>query len=141
MAREVNSKDGRRWTVESRINWSQSESEDQFEHDMAAGHVSGIIILALILTLVLFVVFWTPPGVVIPSWLVLLFLLLPMLMLMGWVTGRKWTIVAKTVGEDECWQGTTHGMMTTRHDTRQVVKNLEERSNPDDGSGLLRQVT
>ena len=75
----VKGADGRNWTVQSRINWSQPATAEQFEHDMAAGYVSGIAILGFVVALVLFILFWTPAGVVVPSWLVLLFLLMLLL--------------------------------------------------------------
>ncbi|MGH8965094.1 MAG: DUF983 domain-containing protein, partial [Actinomycetes bacterium] len=96
--------------------------------------------------IVLFVLFWTPAGVVVPSWLVLLFLLLLMLLPMQWALRRPWTIVAKTLPEPvetaaEHWVGTVHGVVAARQDTRQVVQSLKMRAIPDDGTGPLRQVT
>ncbi|HKR49311.1 MAG TPA: DUF983 domain-containing protein [Pseudonocardiaceae bacterium] len=145
MARIVQGPDDRVWEVHSRINWSQPATEDEFEHDMAAGYVSGIAMLVVIVALILFVVFWTPSGVFVPSWLVLLFLLLLMVLPMQWAMRRPWTIVARTAEtvatSGEHWEGTTHGVREARYETRQVVRNLKQRSNPDDGTGLLRQVT
>lgn len=145
MARKsLRGSDGRDWEVQSRINWSQPATEDQFEHDMAAGYVSGIAILVVIVALVLFVIFWTPAGVFVPSWLVLLFLLLMMVVPMQWAMKRPWTIIARTdepvATAGEQWIGTTHGVREARYETRQVIRNLRQRSNPDDGTGLLRQV-
>lgn len=146
MTRVVQGDDGRRWTVQSRINWSQPAAEEQFEHDMATGYVSGIAILGVIVALVLFVLFWTPAAVFVPSWLVLLFLLLLLLPLLQWALRRPWTIVAKTLSEPvdtaaEHWVGTAPGMVAARQETRLIVQRLKsQRAMPDDGSGLLREV-
>jgi hypothetical protein len=144
MTRVVRGRDERIWTVKSSINWSQPATVEEFEHDMAAGYVSGIAMLVVVVALALFVLFWTPAGVVVPSWLVLLFLLLLMVAPMQWMLKRSWTIVAhtpetaETAGEH--WVGTAHGMMTARQDTRLVVQSLEMRSIPDDGTGPLQKV-
>lgn len=145
MARKsLQGSDGRGWEVHSWINWSQPATEDEFDHDMAAGYVSGIVMLVVIVALVLFVVFWTPSGVFVPSWLVLLFLLLLMVLPMQWAMRRPWTIEARTddsvATSGERWVGTIHGVREARYETRQVIRNLRQRSNPDDGTGLLRQV-
>ncbi|MGH3802481.1 MAG: DUF983 domain-containing protein [Pseudonocardiaceae bacterium] len=144
MTRDVQGADGRRWTVQSRINWSQPATAEQFEHDMAGGYVSGIAMLVVVVTLVLFVLFWTPTGAVEP-WLVLLFLLVLMLLPMGWAIRRPWTIEAKTLPEPvgtaaEHWEGTVHGVLAARQEARQVVQSLKNRAIPDDGTGLLREV-
>jgi hypothetical protein len=145
MTRVVRGKDERIWTVKSSINWSQPATAEQFEHDMAAGYVSGLAMLVVVVAMVLFVLFWTPAGVVVPSWLVLLFLLLLMVLPMQWMLKRSWTIMAETPATAETagehWVGTVHGMMTARQDTRLVVQSLESRSIPDDGTGPLQQVT
>lgn len=145
MTRTVQGADGRNWTVQSRINWHQPATEEHFEHDMAAGYVSGIAMLGVIVALVLFVLYWTPSGVIVPSWLMLLIPLLLMLLSMQWAMRRPWTIEAETPDPIETagehWSGTALGVMAARQDTRQVVQNLKTRAIPDDGTGLLRQVT
>lgn len=144
MMREVQSPDGRIWTVQSTIQWSQSEGE-RFENDMAAGYVSGIAMLGVLLVLVLFVVFSTPPGVVVPSWLVLSLLLLLMVLPIYWAWRRPWIIEARTEGpvdtSSEHWRGTAYGIGAARQDTHRVIHSLSVRTSPDDGSGLLQQVT
>jgi hypothetical protein len=145
MTRFVRGKDERIWTVQSRINWSQPATAEQFEHDMAAGYVSGVAMLVVVVALVLFVLVWTPAGVVMPPWLVLSLLLVLMVAAMQWMLKRPWTIVADTprTGEKESehWVGTAHGMMAARQDTRQVVQNLEKGAMPDDGTGPLQKIT
>ncbi|MGH3872560.1 MAG: DUF983 domain-containing protein [Pseudonocardiaceae bacterium] len=145
MMRVVRDADGRSWTVHSRINWSAPATEEQFEHDVAAGYVAGIVILVIIVTLVLFVLIWTPAGVAGLSWLALLLLLVLMLLPMQWALRRPWTITAKTPEPVETagehWVGTVLGAMAARQDARQVIQSLKRRSSPDNGTGPLRQVT
>jgi len=71
--------DRRVWVVRSRISWTRPALADQFEHDLAAGYVSGVAMLGVLTVLVLFVVFWTPTDVVIPAWLLMLLLLVLLL--------------------------------------------------------------
>ena len=145
MRRMVRGADGRSWTVQSRINWHQPATAEQFEHDMAAGYVSGIAMFGVVVVLSLFVLWWTPTGVVVPSWLVLLLLLVLMVLPVQWALRRPWTIVARTPEPadtaGEHWVGTVHGLTAARQDTRGVVHSLKERAIPDDGTGMLRQVT
>ncbi|HEV7450164.1 MAG TPA: DUF983 domain-containing protein [Pseudonocardiaceae bacterium] len=146
MTRVVRSPDGRSWTVQSTIHWAPAQ-EEQFENDMAAGYVSGIAMLGVIVVLTLFVVFWTPPGVwsAVPSWLLLLLLLVLMILPIQWAVRRPWTIEAKTAEpietSGEHWRGLVHGAVTARQDTQRVTQYLKTRATPDDGTGLLRQVT
>ncbi|MDQ4009705.1 MAG: DUF983 domain-containing protein [Actinomycetota bacterium] len=146
MRRAVRGADGRNWVIQSTINWSQPATAEQFEHDMADGYVAAIVIVGVVVALSLFVVFWTPAGVVVPSWLVLLFLLALLVLPIQWALRRPWTIVAKTsepVGSaGEHWVGTVHGLMAARQDTRGIVKCLKsQQAIPDNGTGTLRQVT
>lgn len=144
MTRIVRAADGRRWSVRSEINWSDQDSTQEFEHDVAAGHIGGVVMLALVVVLVLTVVWWTPEGVVVPTWLVVAFLLLLLALPMGWATGRSWTIVADTPAWDdvppERWTGTVHGMMLARQHTLGVVRSLQRHAVPDDGRGPLQPV-
>jgi hypothetical protein len=144
MTRLVQDAEGRSWMVQSKINWSQPATAQEFEHDMAAGYVSFVAMLGVFVALVLFVLFWTPSGVVVPGWLVLSFLLLLMLVAMQWMLKRPWTIVADTLATgdtaSEHWVGTVHGLMAARQDTRQVIRFLEDHAVPDDGTGPLQKV-
>jgi hypothetical protein len=144
MTREVVSPDGRRWIVQSTIHWSPPQ-EEQFENDMAAGYVSGIAMLGVLIVLILFVLFSTPPGVVLPSWMVMLFLLLLMGLPIWWALRRPWSIEARTAEpvetSGEYWRGIVYGMSEARQDTRRVIDFLSTRTTPDDGTGLLKQVT
>jgi hypothetical protein len=145
MQRMVRAAGGRTWTVRSKISWTGSGMSEQFEHDLAAGYVSGIAMLGVVVVLTLSVVFWTPAGVVIPAWLVLLFLLLVLLVTMAWAMKRPWTIVAYTDEplntEGEFWEGTVRGVLPAREEAFRIVEELEERGIPDDGNGPLTRVT
>jgi hypothetical protein len=144
MTRVVRAADGRSWTVRSEINWSQPATAQEFEHDVAAGQVGGIVMLAIIVVLVLTIVFWTPPTVVIPTWLVLTFLGVLVLLPVYWALNRPWTIVAdtpepvETAGEH--WVGTVRGIMASRQETSRVARQLELNAVPDDGRGRLQPV-
>ncbi len=145
MMRTVRAADGRRWLVRSAINWSEPDTAQEFEHDVAAGYVSGVVLLALVVGLMLTVVLWTPAGVVVPTWLVVAFLLLLLLLPAQWATGRSWTIVAETPAWDDApperWTGTVHGMVLARQHTLGVVRSLQHHAVPDDGRGPLQPVT
>ncbi|MGH4014824.1 MAG: DUF983 domain-containing protein [Pseudonocardiaceae bacterium] len=142
MIREVHAPDGRTWTVRREINWARPDKAEEFEHDVAVGHVAGIAMLALIVLMVLTVVFWTPPGVVIPFWLVLAVIALLLLVPTQWALARPWTIVAathqpiETAGEE--WVGTVRGVLASRREATQVARHIEMHAVPDDGRGPLQ---
>jgi len=142
MHRIVRAGDGRRWSVRSVLNWSEPDDAPEFEHDMAAGTVSGVVMLVLVVVLALVVVLWTPAGVVVPTWLVVAFLLLLLLLPVQWAAGRSFTIIAETPGlpgaPPERWEGTVHGMMLARQHVLGVVQSLQRHAVPDDGRGPLQ---
>ena len=146
MTRVVLSPDGRTWTIQSTIHWAPAQ-EEQFENDMAAGYVSGIAMLGVLVMLVLFVLFWTPPGVLssVPPWLLWVLLLILMVLPIQWAVRRPWTIEARTAEpietSGEHWRGMVHGAVAARQDTQRVTQCLKVRATPDDGTGLVRQVT
>jgi hypothetical protein len=144
MVRVVRGADGRDWVVRSRVNWVEPASGKDFEHDVAEGYAAGIVMLMVVLALVLTVVFWTPPGVVVPGWFVVLFLCLLLVLPIQWATGRSRTIVAETPGTDyllpERWVGTTHGIMISRQHVNQIVRSLRRTGVPDEGQGRLQPV-
>jgi hypothetical protein len=145
MMRMVRGADKRAWTVQSRISWTRSVMTGQFEHDMAAGYVSGIAMLGVVVVLTLFVVFWTPTGVVVPAWFVLLILLILLLLSVSWAMQRPWIITAHTTEpidtEGEHWEGVVRGMLPAREETYRVAEHLRRRSIPDDGNGSLARVS
>ncbi len=136
--------DGRWWSVRSSVNWSEPVTAREFEHDVAAGHAAGVVMLVLVVGMVLTVVVWTPAGVVVPSLLVFAFLLLLLVLPLAWATGRSWTIVAETpalFGEPpERWVGTVHGMTLARQHLNGIVHTLQRDGMLDDGSGPLERV-
>lgn len=145
MMRVVRAADRRTWTIRSKISWTRPALADQFEHDMAAGYVSGIAMLGILVIMTLFVVFWTPPGRTIPGWVVLSFLLVLLLIPVLWALQRPWIITAHTedpVGSrGEHWEGIVKGMVPAREEAYRLIEELENRGLPDDVSGpLMRMV-
>lgn len=144
MTRVVRGKDGRRWTVRNNVNWSEPDTEQEFEHDVAAGQVAGIMMLLLVGALVLTLVLWTPSNVVGFEWVVFTFLVLLLVLPVQWALSRSWTIVAETPplpdAPPERWMGTVHGLLRARQETDHVVKSLQRDAIPDDGRGPLQPV-
>ncbi|MDQ3887098.1 MAG: DUF983 domain-containing protein [Actinomycetota bacterium] len=143
MTRTVRAAGGRVWKVSSSVNWSEPETAQDFEHDVAAsGH--AVAMLVLVVVLLLTVVIWTPEGVVVPTWLVLAFLMLLLILAVLWATGRSRTIVAETPGRVEMpperWVCTVHGTMLARQHVTAIARTLEYDGMLDDGSGPLEQV-
>jgi hypothetical protein len=137
--------DGRTWTVRSRISWTKPARGGQFEHDMAAGYVSGLAMLGVVLALTLFVVFWTPVGVVVPAWFVLAVLVVLLMVPVWWAWQRPWIITARTdepiATEGEHWEGIVHGVFPAWEEARRVTDDLRTRGTPDSGTGRLYQIT
>ncbi len=144
MRKVVRDGDQRTWTVRSRISWTKPTMADQFEHDMAAGYVSGVAMLGVLVVLTLFVVFWTPTEVVIPSWFLLLLPLLLLVMTVLWALQRPWIITAHTLdpadSQGEYWEGIVRGMIPAREEAFRIVDDIEEKGVPDDPNGPLSQV-
>ncbi|MDQ3762504.1 MAG: DUF983 domain-containing protein [Actinomycetota bacterium] len=145
MVRLVRAKDGRTWTVRSRISWNRPAMAEQFEHDMAAGYVSGIAMVGVVVVLTLFVVFWTPAEVVIPAWFVLSILLLLLLLPMGWALQRPWVITADTAepmgSEGEHWEGVVRGAISAREEVDRVEDELRLKATPDERNVTLTRLT
>ena len=129
--------DGRIWVVRSRISWTRPAMADQFEHDLAAGYVSGVAMLGVLTVLILFVVFWTPTDVVIPAWFVLL---LPVL----WALQRPWVITADTPDpretDGEHWEGIVRGVVPAREEMFRIVDDLEAKGYPNEPHGPLTRI-
>ena len=110
---------------------------DQFEHDLAAGYVSGVAMLGVLTVLILFVVFWTPTDVVIPAWFVLL---LPVL----WALQRPWVITADTPDpretDGEHWEGIVRGVVPAREEMFRIVDDLEAKGYPNEPHGPLTRI-
>ena len=142
MERTVRDKERRTWTVRSEISWTKPQMADQFEHDMAAGYLSGIVMLAIVVLLALFVMFWTPNDVVRPAWFMLLLLLILLMLPLLWALQRPWIITAETdepVGSPgERWQGVVYGMLPAREEAAWIADGLEETGSPDVNGPLMR---
>jgi hypothetical protein len=146
MMRVVQADDGRTWTIHSKISWTKPERAEQFEHDMAAAsYLHGIAMLGLVIVLTLFLVFWTPVGVVIPAWFVLFILLVLLLVLVAWALQRPWVITAHTdqpiETRGERWEGVVRGVVAAREEIQRVTEDLRTRNVPDDGRGPLSRIS
>ena len=137
--------DSRRvWVVRSRISWTRPAMADQFEHDLAAGYVSGVAMLGVLTVLILFVVFWTPTDVVVPAWFVLLLLLALLLLPVVWAVQRPWVITADTSEPHstggEHWEGIVRGMVPAREEMFRIVEDLETKGYPNEPHGPLTRI-
>ncbi len=133
MTRLVRGADGRMWTVRARMSWANTDTADDFEHDVAGGHGIGMIMILAILAIVLIV--WTPAGVVVPAWLLLALALVFLFFPARWALRRPWTIVAETPGDldehpPERWVGTVRGVLNVRNEAAKVARNIEVYSLP-----------
>lgn len=146
MVREVRADDQRSWTIRRQINWSRpDDTGHEFEHDIAAGQVAGVVMSVVIILMVITVVIWKPDGVYLPGWLLLTFVILALLVPAQWVMSRYWTIAAHTYEPlgtaGEYWEGSVRGLMASRHELARVARNLEHHARPDDGHGPLQPKT
>ena len=136
--------DGRIWSVRSRISWTRPAMADQFEHDLAAGYVSGVAMLGVLTVLILFVVFWTPTDVVIPAWFMLLLLLILLLLPVLWALQRPWVITADTPDpretDGEHWEGIVRGVVPAREEMFRIVDDLEAKGYPNEPHGPLTRI-
>jgi hypothetical protein len=144
MERVVRDRKRRTWTVRSRISWTKPQMADQFEHDVAAGHLEGIWVLAVLVLLTLFVVIRTPDEVVRPAWFVLLILLILLLLPFLWALQRPWIITAETPdpieSAGERWEGVVYGLLSAREETDRIADELEDKGEPDVVNGPLMRV-
>jgi hypothetical protein len=136
--------DGRIWAVRSRISWTRPAMADQFEHDLAAGYVSGVAMLGVLTVLILFVVFWTPTDVVIPAWFMLLLFLILLLLPVLWALQRPWVITADTADpretDGEHWEGIVRGVVPAREEMFRIVDDLEAKGYPNEPHGPLTRL-
>ena len=134
MTRVVRGADGRVWTLHGQMEWRTDDS-DEFEHDVAVGGAAAIVLLILVLTLGLVLILWSPEGLVVPLWVVLLVLLAFLFFPARWTLRRPWHIVAET-GDDgdgdptEKWEGSVRGVLNVRSQMRRVAKNIAVESRP-----------
>lgn len=135
MTRVVRGADGRMWTLRGQMEWSRPATADDFEHDVSAGYLPGIVMLVLVVAFGGVLITWTPSDVVVPAWLVLILLLLVLFFPVRWALRRPWTVVAETGDESpeepaERWVGTVRGMLSVRQEVSKVAKNIENDAQP-----------
>lgn len=129
MTRVVRGADGRRWTLHSQLEWRQDSDSDEFEHDVANGNASAFVLLGLVLALGAILILWSPAGLVVPLWVVLLVLLGILFFPARWALRRPWNMIAET-GDDgegeptERWEGRVRGVFNVRAQMKQVAKNI-----------------
>ncbi|SES48847.1 DUF983 domain-containing protein [Actinokineospora terrae] len=145
MTRQVRDVNGRLWTVHGTLEWRTPATEDDFEHDVAAGYVPGVVMLVLITVLVVALVAWMPVDVVVPGWLVLLLVLAILFFPARWAVRRPWTLVAET-GDDgdgeptERWMGTIRGYFSARTEITRIAKEISQDTQPS-YEGVLKPLT
>lgn len=135
MTRQVRDANGRLWTLDGQLEWRTPATEDDFEHDVAAGYLPGIIMIVLIVVLGVVLISWMPADVVVPGWLILILLLVALFFPARWALRRPWTLTAET-GEDaedeqvERWVGTVRGYFAARGEIAKIAKNLQQDAQP-----------
>ncbi|HEY3607629.1 MAG TPA: DUF983 domain-containing protein [Pseudonocardiaceae bacterium] len=144
MTRLVRGADGRMWTLRGRLEWSQPATIDDFEHDVASGYTPGIVMLFMLGVLVVALVTWRPAGVVVPSWLVVVMIIVMVFFPLRWAVRRPWRLVANTPGSQqeqvaERWVGTVRGMFNIRTVAARVARDIEVYSMPN-AEGPLHPV-
>lgn len=144
MTRLIGGADGRTWTVRGRMEFSPPAVGDDFEHDVHAGPAAGLVMGALVLTMLVVLIAWTPDRVVVPVWLPLAICLVLLFFPIRWVLRRPWTLVAETPGDQderpaERWVGTVRGVIRVRQAAARVSRDIEVYSAPDE-EGPLQPV-
>lgn len=135
MTRIVRGADGRVWTLHSQMEWRSDEDTDDFEHDVASGNASAYLLLGLVAALGAVLVVWSPEGLVVPLWVVLLVLLAFLFFPARWALRRPWRVVAET-GDDgegdptEKWEGKVRGVFNVRAQMKQIAKNIAVDARP-----------
>ncbi|GAB3438464.1 DUF983 domain-containing protein [Actinophytocola sediminis] len=135
MTRNVTGTDGRVWTLHSQLEWQRDKEADEFEHDVAVGNASAVMLLVLVVALGAVLVFWSPEGLVVPLWVGLLVLLAFLFFPTRWALRRPWKVVAET-GDDgegnptEKWEGMVRGVFNVRAQMKLIAKNIRVDSRP-----------
>jgi hypothetical protein len=147
MTRLVRDREGRMWTVRSRIEWTDPIAEEEFEHDVSGGRVGAIIMVIVLFVLLIAFVVLTPPNVYFPGWLALALILLLLFFPARWLLRRSWTLVAETPGAPsglpaERWVGNVRGYFNARSEATRALRHLRHYAVPDrDGDGPLQPAT
>lgn len=136
MARVVRGPDGREWTLNRRMSWANPVTVDNFEHDVSGGYGPLLVMSLVLALLVVVLVAWTPVGLILPGWLVFVFVVILLAFPAQWMLRRPWTIVAETEEDpnderpQEHWVGTVHGVYRARRELVRVAKDIELSSLP-----------
>jgi Na+/melibiose symporter-like transporter len=118
------------------MEWTTPATVDDFERDVASGYVSGAALMLLLVLLVVVLIAWTPSGVVVPAWLVLVLVLALLFFPVRWALRRPWSLVANTPGNDEeqpaeRWTGMVRGVIKIRQMSAKIARDIEVYSTPD----------
>jgi len=132
------------WTLRGQLEWTQPATIDDFEHDVASGYAPGIVMLFMLGVLIVALVTWRPAGVVVPTWLVLVMVVVMVFFPVRWAFRRPWRLVANTPGSQqeqvaERWVGTVRGMFNIRTVAAKVARDIEVYSMPN-AEGPLHPV-
>jgi hypothetical protein len=132
------------WTLRGQLEWTQPATIDDFEHDVASGYAPGIVMLFMLAVLIVALVTWRPAGVVVPTWLVLVMVIVMVFFPVRWAFRRPWRLVANTPGSQqeqvaERWVGTVRGMLNIRTVAAKVARDIEVYSMPN-SEGPLHPV-
>jgi hypothetical protein len=146
MTRQVRDANGRLWTLDGQLEWRTPATEDDFEHDVAAGIAPGIIMIVLIVALGVVLISWMPADVVVPGWLILILLLVFLFFPARWALRRPWTLTAETGDGDEedgepveRWVGTVRGYFAARGEISKIAKELQQDAQPS-WEGVLKPI-
>lgn len=147
--RTVLAADGRQWTIQRTLEWSEPVTAQDFEHDMDGGRTAAFVILSFLLVFWVVLAGWflaKKDEVVLPWWLLLVALLVVLFFPARWVVRRPRTIVAQTLGDlrglpPERWLGTVRGFTRSREETDLVIKSLETRATPAYADSPLQPVS
>jgi hypothetical protein len=137
MNRLVHGEDGRDWVVRAQMEWRAPATADDFEHDVAGSYGPGIAMIIVTALLAIVLIVWTPPDVMIPSWVPLALILTALFFPLRWILRRPWTVVAETEGDlagerpSERWVGTVRGMFAVRGEVAKISKTIQKHSLPD----------
>jgi len=136
MNRVVRGSDGREWSIEAHLEWTNPLAPDEFEHDINGGSVPPILMGAILLFLVVLFAVWTPPGVAVPFWLIFGLLALVLFFPARWMLRRPWQVSATTPGDEdehppEQWTGSVRGFVNVRQEAARVARQIELYAEPD----------
>ncbi|MEU6132578.1 DUF1656 domain-containing protein [Saccharopolyspora sp. NPDC047091] len=141
MNRVVRGSDGRLWNVRSSLEWSNPIAGDDFEHDVNGGAGPAILMFGVLAVLILTFILWTPEGVYVPIWVILLLVAAVLFFPVRWLMHRPWTIIAETPGDEdehqpERWVGVQRGFFNTRQETAKIARQIELYAEPDMNGSL-----